>query len=75
MISASIEDLGISTAKRLGGGNTAYHIPEGIYITYGPGIEPDASRNVFDVREASSEVLGHLGLADAWTYARGVVSS
>lgn len=75
VISASIEDLGISTAKRLGGGNTAYHIPEGIYITYGPGIEPDASRNVFDVREASSEVLGHLGLADAWTYARGVVSS
>ncbi len=73
--SGTIEDLGMSTAKRLGGGNTAYHIPDGIFITYGGGIEPDASRAVFDVREASTAVLGHLGLADVWAAARGVASA
>jgi hypothetical protein len=66
----TIEALGISTAKRLGGGNTAYHIPDGIFITYGNGVEPDSSRSQFDVREASTEVLGHLGLTDAWAAAR-----
>ncbi|MCW2830472.1 MAG: hypothetical protein JWP31_1164 [Aeromicrobium sp.] len=74
-IAAQIEDLGISTAERMGGGNTAYHIPDGIYITYGPGIDPDPSRAVFDVREAGADVLGHLGLADAWASARGVSSA
>jgi len=71
----TIEELGIATAKRLGGGNTAYHIPDGVYITYGLGIRADSSREAFDLREASSEVLGHLGLADAWASARGLKSA
>ena len=57
MTSASVADLGIATAKRRGGCNTAYHIRDGIFITNGSGIEPDASKNVFDVREALSDVL------------------
>lgn len=75
LVSAQVEDLGISTAERMGGGNTAYHIPDGIYITYGQGVEPDPSRAVFDVREAGADVLSHLGLADAWSSARGVASA
>ncbi len=71
----AIEDLGISTAKRLGGGNTAYHIPDGIFITYGRDIEPEDSRAVFDIRTASSEVLHHLGLAEAWAAARSQPSA
>lgn len=61
-----VADLGLITAKRLGGGNTAYHVPEGIYLTYGPGIAPDPSRRVFDVRQAAPTILGHLGIAAAW---------
>ncbi len=61
-----IEDLGITTANRLGGGNTAYHTPDGILIIYGPDIEPDETRSVVDVRQASVMVMDHLGLADAW---------
>lgn len=70
----TIEDLGISTAERLGGGNTAYHIPDGIFITYGRDVEPEASRAMLDLRGASSEVLGHLGLAETWAAARAVPS-
>ena len=65
-----IEDLGIGTAKRLGGGNTAYHMPQGIYITHGPGVTADDSRREFDVRSAAEVVLGHMGLAEAWSDAR-----
>ena len=69
-IQADLGELGFTTAKRLGGGNTAYHVPDGIYITYGATIAPDASREAFDVREASAKVMGHLGLADAWADVR-----
>lgn len=67
-----LEDFGLATAQRLGGGNTAYHVPDGIYITYGAGIAPDSSRASFDVRDAASRVLGHLSLAEEWEAARGV---
>ena len=61
-ISGNLEDVGIEVAERLGGGNTAYHIPEGILFTYGPGISPDQSRERISVLEAAPEILGLLGL-------------
>lgn len=67
---ATIDRLGISTSHRLGGGNTAYHVPEGIFVTYGPGVEPDDSRARFDVREAAAVIMGHLGLAEEWERSR-----
>lgn len=66
VLSGTVEDLGISTSKRLGGGNTAYHVPEGIFISYGADIASDQSRREFDVREAASKVLTHMGLAEQW---------
>lgn len=57
-----ISDIGVSTARRLGGGNSAYHVPEGTYITYGPTVPADSSRTVMDVRLASSDILAHLGI-------------
>jgi hypothetical protein len=71
-IQATLEDLGWDTAKRLGGGNTAYHVPDGIYITYGADIAPDGSRETFDVRDASARIMTHLDLAEAWADTRGV---
>lgn len=61
-----VAELGIIRSQRMGGGNTGYHVPDGIYITYGPGIAPDPSRAVFDVREAPRRLLAHLGVEDAW---------
>lgn len=74
-ISGHLEDLGMSVEERLGGGNTAYHVPEGIFITYGAGVKPDASRENFDVRDAAGVVLGHLGLAEAWEEKRTKVGA
>ena len=61
-ISGNLEDVGIEVAERLGGGNTAYHIPEGILFSYGPGISPDQSRERISVLEAAPGILGLLGL-------------
>lgn len=60
----SIDDIGIATAERLGGGNTAYHTPEGIFITYGSGVSPDASRAAMSVLDAAPTILTHLGVRD-----------
>ena len=60
----SIEDIGIITSVRLGGGNTAYHTPEGPFITYGRGITPDASRERIDVLSAAPTILESLGISD-----------
>lgn len=71
-VKGTLEDLGMDTAKRLGGGNTAYHVPDGIYITYGSSIGKDQSRETFDVRDASAKIMTHLDLAEEWADTRGV---
>lgn len=63
VIEGQIGDLGIAAEDRLGGGNTAYHIPQGILITYGEGVEPDASRRDVEVLEMAPTILGLLGVA------------
>jgi len=60
----TIGDIGVGTATRLGGGNTAYHSPEGILITYGDGIPADGSREQVSILDAGPAVLAHLGVAD-----------
>lgn len=56
----SLSSIGIAVQERLGGGNTAYHIPEGIWICHGPGVTPTRSRDSFDVREAKGRILKKL---------------
>ena len=56
------DSLGLEIEERLGGGNTAYHIPQGIWIEYGHGVEPDPSRKEFSVLEAKARILEVLGL-------------
>ncbi len=57
-----IDSLGISVRGRPGGGNTAQHTPEGIFITYGDGIVPDASRDEFNILDAAPSLLDLLGV-------------
>jgi len=60
-----LEALGVHTEPRLGGGNTAYHSPEGPMITFGAGISRSDSRARFDVRTAGPRILKYLGVPDA----------
>jgi hypothetical protein len=62
-VEGHIGDIGIASEERLGGGNTAHHIPQGILITYGKDIAPDPSRKDVDVREMAPAILGMLGVA------------
>lgn len=61
----TIGELGIGTAARLGGGNTAYHMPEGPFIVYGEGVAPDQSRREMSVLQAAPTILDLLGIEDA----------
>jgi hypothetical protein len=63
--SGRIEDLGIVIRHRAGGGNTAQHLPEGIFIAYGADVKPDASRDKFDILDAAPSILDLLDIEKA----------
>jgi len=52
--------LGIALRPRTGGGNTAYHIPDGILLAYGAGIEPDDSRKPVDILDVGPSLLANV---------------
>lgn len=54
------KDFGLFFRPRLGGANTAYHIPEGILIAYGSGVCPDESRKEVDVLDVSPSLLSNV---------------
>lgn len=58
---AELEELGFAVEERLGGGNTAHHIPQGIWISYGDGVPADSSRAEFSALEAKPRLLDMLG--------------
>jgi hypothetical protein len=60
----TLEDVGVKIEERLGGGNTAYHCPHGIWIALGQDVEPDSSRAAFSVLDAKARVLDLLGLPE-----------
>src|SRR4029077_5028098 len=66
----TLDDLGITVEERLGGGNTAYHVPEGIWIAVGRDVEPDSSRAEFNILQAKSRVLDLLGIGVPSTIAQ-----
>jgi hypothetical protein len=53
-------DIGVAVRKRLGGGNTAYHVPEGMLLAYGAGIGADASRARVSVLDVAPSMLADL---------------
>lgn len=58
----SLAELGFSIEERLGGGNTAYHIPQGIWIAHGEGIPAGGNRTEFSALEAKQRILSLLGV-------------
>ncbi len=64
-----LENLGIVARNRLGGTNTAHHVPQGILIVFGPSISADPSRREIDSRTVRSHILHLLG-CDCATPAR-----
>ena len=60
--------LGIAVRSRTGGGNTAYHIPEGILLAYGAGINTDPGRAAVDILDVAPSLLANvMGLGPAAT--------
>jgi hypothetical protein len=59
-------DLGFTFKTRVGGDNTAYHIPEGMMLAYGDGITRDPSRKEVDVLDVAPSILANaLGVEPA----------
>jgi hypothetical protein len=57
---ARLEDLGIAVRQRMGGSNTGYHVPEGIAVAYGAGIDVDPSRRAVDLLDMAPSLLANL---------------
>jgi hypothetical protein len=72
-VHGSIADLGVSIRNRMGGGNTAYHVPEGIFLAAGTGIRADSRRQSVSVLDAAPSILRGLGVEPPTSY-RGVSS-
>lgn len=53
-------DLGIAVRRRTGGGNTAYHIPEGILLAYGAGVAADPGRTRVDILDVAPSLLANV---------------
>jgi hypothetical protein len=56
-VTGDIGALGIVTDRRLSGANTAYHVPEGIFVAAGGGVAPDGSREKVSVLDAAPSIL------------------
>ena len=65
VLEADIDDLGIAVRRRLGGGNTAYHVRDGMMLAYGDGVRPDGSRREVNVLDAAPAILRLLSLDPA----------
>ena len=71
---ATPADLGFILRSRVGGDNTAYHIPEGMLLTYGAGVARDPSRKEVDILDVAPSLLANaLGVEPATTM-RGLPS-
>ncbi|MDQ6949785.1 MAG: hypothetical protein M3256_26940 [Actinomycetota bacterium] len=55
-----LADLGITVRPRVGGDNTAYHIPEGILLACGGGVHPEASRREVSILDVAPSILANL---------------
>jgi hypothetical protein len=53
-------DLGLTIRTRIGGDNTAYHIPEGMMLAYGAGVSPNPSRKEVDVLDVAPSLLANV---------------
>jgi hypothetical protein len=55
-----MSSIGVKVRDRLGGSNTANHVPEGIVITYGQGLTPHHDREKVDLLDVAPSILANL---------------
>lgn len=60
-----LSELGVVVRERPDGGNTAQHVPHGMLIAHGHGIEADGSRAEVSVLDAAPSILALLGIDPA----------
>lgn len=56
----SYQQAGLAARSRLGGGNTAYHIPQGMMLTYQVGDKPLHRRQEIDILDVAPSLLGNV---------------
>jgi hypothetical protein len=54
---ATPAELGFTIRTRTGGDNTGYHIPQGMLLAYGAGLQPDTSRREIDILDVAPSLL------------------
>ncbi|HEX2213209.1 MAG TPA: hypothetical protein VHH12_07130 [Mycobacterium sp.] len=57
---ATPTQLGLVLRSRVGGDNTAYHIPQGMLLAYGAGVPRDPSRTEVDVLDVAPSLLANV---------------
>lgn len=57
---ATAAELGFTTRTRTGGDNSGNHIPQGILLAYGAGLQPDPSRREVDVLDVAPSLLANV---------------
>ncbi len=53
-------ELGLAVRRRLGGANTAYHVPEGMLLVVGDGVPRDVSRRKVDILDVAPTLLADI---------------
>lgn len=53
-------DIGLGIEPRVGGVNTGYHIPEGILLSAGAGVQADPSRKDVDILDVAPSLLANV---------------
>lgn len=71
--SGTVDNLGIAARTRPGGGNTAYHVPEGILVAVGSSMCADPARAEVSILDAAPSILDLLDV-DAAPSMRGTPS-
>ncbi len=64
----SLQDLGVNIRQRMGGGNTAYHVPNGVFVAHGSGIPQGNDRDKVSILDAAPSILASLGIPAPRSY-------
>jgi len=59
---SELSAAGVQVRGRLGGSNTAYHIPEGILLVYGSRVAAGGNREQIGALDVAPSILQHLGV-------------
>jgi hypothetical protein len=71
---ATAAEFGFAFRPRLGGDNTAYHIPEGMMLAFGAGVPADPERKEVDILDIAPSLLANVLHIDPGPMMNGIPS-